>query len=51
MVTHSGIKPYTCKECSLTYSWYNGLQKHYRQQHPNSEPPKEKSFLDQFFSE
>lgn len=45
MVTHTGLKPYTCTECPMAYGWYNGLQKHMKMQHPLVKMPTEKSFF------
>lgn len=46
MVTHTGLKPYHCTQCPMTYGWYNGLKKHMKIQHDNIKIPTEKSFID-----
>lgn len=47
MVTHTGLKPYKCTHCSMSYSWYNGLKKHVKAQHANAKIPTETSFYNE----
>lgn len=47
MVTHTGLKPYKCTRCTMSYSWYNGLKKHVKAQHANAKIPTETSFYNE----
>lgn len=47
MVTHTGLKPYKCTHCTMSYSWYNGLKKHVKAQHANAKIPTETSFYNE----
>uniref|UniRef100_A0A336KQW6 CSON014642 protein n=1 Tax=Culicoides sonorensis TaxID=179676 RepID=A0A336KQW6_CULSO len=51
-ITHSNLKPYSCPICpSLSYAWYNGLQKHLKAIHPGVKSETEKKYFDTFRSQ